>query len=102
MGISITALLVTVLKRRIKSGRSDPLEKVARHQGDKPINRRIFHKEIIHAGENCCGRKLSLQPHSAWGTTPPTTRLAIMLATHLGRNTGYGDINPPTVNILND
>jgi hypothetical protein len=25
-----------------------------------------------------------------------------MLATHLGRNTGYGDINPPTVNILND
>ena len=88
-------------RRQIKSGDSDPLEKVTRHQGDKPSTAESSTRKASMLGENCCWRKLSLQQHSAWGTTPPTTRLAIMLATRLGRNTGYGDINPLTTNFLN-
>jgi hypothetical protein len=54
MGISITALLMTVLRRQIKSGAYDPLEKVTGHQDDKPSTAETS-QENTHARETAAG-----------------------------------------------
>ena len=54
MGISITALLITVLRRQIKSGANDPLEKETGHQDDKPSTAETS-QENTRAGKTAAG-----------------------------------------------
>jgi hypothetical protein len=96
MGISITALLVTVLRRQIKSGAGDPLEKVTGHQDDKPINRRNSQGNT-HARENCCWRKRSLQQHSACDYTGEQPQQQLCLRNNPNKDLKKEDTTKPGI-----
>jgi hypothetical protein len=53
MGISITILLVP--RRQIKSGGSSTLEKVTRHQGDKPSTAESSTRKASMPGKTAAG-----------------------------------------------
>ena len=62
--IKQSVILMTVLRRQIKSGAYDSLEKVTGHQDDKPSTAETSTRKHPCWG-NCCWRKRSLQQHSA-------------------------------------
>ena len=52
--INQSVILMTVLRRQIKSGAYDPLEKVTGHQDDKPSTAETS-QENTHAGKTAAG-----------------------------------------------
>ena len=80
----------------MKSGAYDLLEKVTGRQDDKPINR-WNSQGNIHAREDCCWRKRSLQQHSACDYTGEQPQQQLCLRNNPNKDLKKEDTTKPGI-----
>ena len=94
--IKQSVILMTVLRRQIKSGAGDPLEKVTGHQDDKPSTAETSTRKHPCWG-NCCWRKRSLQQHSACDYTGEQPQQQLCLRNNPNKDLKKEDTTKPGI-----